>query len=72
VGATRGRRLFEGALSTVKYCFQDAGFRYAGHVLVRGIEQVGDIEKHPEHLDQARALGRMLVSDPASVPKYEV
>jgi len=72
VGATKGRRLFEGAITTVKYCFQDAGFRYTGHVLVRGIEHVGDIEKHPDHLDQARSLGRTLVSDPALVPKYEV
>jgi multimeric flavodoxin WrbA len=71
LAATRGRRLFEGAIATVKYCLLDAGFRYAGHVLLRGIEQPGDIEKHPEHLERARALGRLLVSDPGSVPEYE-
>jgi len=71
LGATKGRRLFEGAIATVRYCFQDAGFRYAGHVLLRGIEQPGDIDKRPDHLDRARSLGKTLILDPASVQQYE-
>ncbi len=71
LGATKGRRLFEGAIATVRYCFQDAGFRYAGHLLLRGIEQQGDIDKRPDHLDRARSLGRTLILDPASLQQYE-
>lgn len=71
LGATKGRRLFEGAIASVRYCLQDAGFGYAGHLLMREIEQLGDIEKHPDHLDRARALGRTLILDPATVGQYE-
>jgi len=69
-GATRGKRLFEGSVMTVKYCFSDSGFKYFGHALVGGIEHPADLEKHPEHLEAAQEMGRLLVSNPEDVYDY--
>lgn len=72
VGATKGKRLFEGAILTVRYCFADAGFKYAGHVLIRGMADPGDVQKHPEHLTAAHELGRVLVLNPGTGYDYVV
>jgi len=69
--ATGGRRLFEGSILTVRYCFEEAGFYYAGHILVRGVDNTGDMARHPEHLAAAEEMGRALVLEPSSVRKYE-
>ena len=71
VGATTGKRLFQGAVLTVRYCFHDLGVRYAGHVLVRGVENPGDIIRFPEHLEAARRLGHRLITDPEDAGDYE-
>jgi multimeric flavodoxin WrbA len=61
VGATRGTKLFEGAVLTVKYFFDAIGVRYSGDLLVRGIDNKGQIREHPEALDDAFRLGQELV-----------
>jgi multimeric flavodoxin WrbA len=61
VGATRGTKLFDGAVLTVKYFLDAIGVRYSGDLLVRGIDNKGQIEEHPEALEDAFRLGQELV-----------
>jgi multimeric flavodoxin WrbA len=62
VGATRGERLFDGAVLTVKYFFDAIGVTYAGDLLVRGIDGKAEIKEHPTALQDAFRLGQQLVS----------
>jgi multimeric flavodoxin WrbA len=62
VGATKGKRVFDGAILTVKYFFDVLNAAYVGELLFRGVEAKGDILKHPEALRQAYETGRELVS----------
>jgi multimeric flavodoxin WrbA len=61
VGATKGQKVFEGAILTVKYFFDVLNAEYVGEILYRGVEAKGDILKHPEALQQAFEAGRKLV-----------
>jgi multimeric flavodoxin WrbA len=61
VGATKGQRVFEGAILTVKYFFDVLNAEYTGELLYRGVEGKKGILKHPEALEQAREAGRKLV-----------
>jgi len=63
VGATKGQKVFEGAILTIKYFFDVLNADYAGDLLFRGIEAKGDILKHPEALKQAFEAGRKLIRD---------
>src|SRR5512136_1697777 len=60
VGATRGTRLFDGAVLTVKYFFVAVGVKYTGDLLVRGIDNKGQIREHPTALEDAFRLGQEL------------
>ena len=60
VGATKGERLFDGAVLTVKYFFDAVGVKYAGDLLLRGIEGKAEIREHPQALEDAFKLGRKL------------
>ncbi len=64
VGATKGPRVFEGAILTVKYFFDVLNAEYAGELVFRGVEAKGDILKHPEALRQAFEAGRRLAQNP--------
>ena len=61
VGATRGTKLFDGAVLTVKYFFDAIGVKYSGDLLVKGIDNKGEIEEHPAALEDAFRLGQELV-----------
>jgi multimeric flavodoxin WrbA len=61
VGATKGPRVFEGAILTAKYFFDVLNADYAGELVFRGIDAKGDILKHPEAIQQALEAGRRLV-----------
>jgi multimeric flavodoxin WrbA len=61
VGATKGKKLFDGAVLTVKYFFDAIGVKYAGDLLVRGIDKKGQIEEHPAALEDSVRLGKELV-----------
>ncbi len=63
VGATKGPKVFDGAVLTVKYFFDVLNAEYVGELVFRGVEAKGDIFKHPEALQQAFEAGRRLVSD---------
>lgn len=60
VGATKGERLFDGSVLTVKYFFRTLGVEYTGELLVHGVDRMGDIQKHPSALEDALELGRQL------------
>lgn len=61
VGATKGSRLFEGAMLTVKYFFDAVGADFAGQLLFKGVEEKGDIRNHPTALREAFDAGKALV-----------
>ncbi|UCD72271.1 MAG: flavodoxin family protein [Syntrophobacterales bacterium] len=62
VGATKGARLFEGAMLTMKYFFDAIGADFAGQLLFRGVEGKGDIRTHPTALQEAFEAGKALVN----------
>lgn len=61
VGATRGARLFEGAILTAKYFFKYLGFHYWRELLVQEVDGYQEILKRPEVLKAAYLLGEELV-----------
>jgi multimeric flavodoxin WrbA len=60
VGATKGEKLFEGSILTVRYFFSTIGVRYSEELLVRGIDKKGEIRERPAALKDAFELGRRL------------
>ena len=60
VGATRGKKLFDGSVLTVKYFFQAIGVKYVDELLVRGVDKKGEIIEHPTALSDAFELGKRL------------
>ncbi len=61
VGATKGEKLFDGSVLTVRYFFQTIGVQYADELLIRGIDKKGEIKEHPAALRDAFELGRRMV-----------
>jgi len=61
VGATKGEKLFDGAVLTVKYFFDAVGVKYSGDLLIRGIDNKAQIKEHPTALEDAFRLGQDLV-----------
>ena len=61
VGATKGKRLFEGAILTVKYFFEAIGVEYADEILIRGVDARGEIKEHPIALSDAFELGKRVI-----------
>ncbi len=60
VGATKGAKLFDGTLLTVKYFFDTIDADLSHTLLHRRIDGEGEILKHPEALQEAYALGMTL------------
>jgi multimeric flavodoxin WrbA len=60
VGATKGKRLFDGALLSVRYFFDPLDMELWRALLYRGLDFEGDVEKFPEYLRAARAAGEDL------------
>lgn len=60
VGATKGKKLFDGSIATVKYFFQAIGVKYVDELLIRGVDKEREIKKHPTALSDAFELGRRL------------
>ncbi|MDM8535538.1 flavodoxin family protein [Desulfobacterales bacterium HSG17] len=58
VGATKGKKLFEGALLTVKYFFDVLDMELWNSLLYRGLDFEGDVLKHPKYLEQAYETGK--------------
>ncbi len=60
VGATRGKRLFDGALLTFRYFFDALDVEPWRNCLFRGLDFIGDVNKHPASLEQAFQAGEEL------------
>jgi multimeric flavodoxin WrbA len=60
VGATKGEKLFDGSIATVRYFFKTVGVEYVEELLIRGVDQKGDIRQHPSALRDAFELGQRL------------
>jgi multimeric flavodoxin WrbA len=67
VGATQGKRMFDCASLTVRYFFDAINATYSGHLLFAGIDEKGDIRKHPTALEEAYEAGMKLVKQHLSL-----
>ena len=57
VGATKGKRLFDGTLLTVRYFFDALDMKLWKSLLYRGLDFKGDVLKHPDYLKEAYEAG---------------
>ena len=58
VGATKGKRLFEGTLLTLKYFFDILDAELWKALLYRELDFEGDVLKHQEYLQEAYETGK--------------
>jgi multimeric flavodoxin WrbA len=67
VGATQGKKLFEGSLLTVKYFLDVLDAELWRSLLYRGLDFEGDVLKHPEYLQEAFDSGKALAQSLADM-----
>lgn len=60
VGATTGKRLFDGALLTVRYFFDALDTELWLSLLYRGLDEEGAVLRHPDYLLEAYNAGKEL------------
>jgi multimeric flavodoxin WrbA len=60
VGATKGKKLFDGTLLTVKYFFDVLDMELFRSLLYRGLDFEGDVLKYPEYIEAAYQAGNDL------------
>lgn len=65
VGGTRLNHLFDGAVRVVKSFFAVTEIEYHDEILLKGIDQEGEILEHPEALKRSYELGNRLVKSAA-------
>ncbi len=61
-GATRGKRLFDGVLLTVRYFLDTFDAELWKSLLYRGLDFEGDVLAHPEYLKEAYQAGREMAA----------
>jgi multimeric flavodoxin WrbA len=61
VGATKGKRLFDGTLLTIRYFFDALDMKLWRALLYRGLDFKGDVLKHPDYLEEAYGAGKDFV-----------
>jgi multimeric flavodoxin WrbA len=71
VGATRGKRLFDGAKLTVKYFFDTSDTELWRSLLFRELDLEGEILQHPEYLEEARQAGTDLALTSKLIPSQD-
>ena len=75
VGGSQGAKIFEGPLLTFRYFLDTLNAKPWKWLTYRGIDEKGDIDRHPTAMNEARELGRALVlavrSDLSEVPRGE-
>jgi multimeric flavodoxin WrbA len=62
VGATKGKRLFDGTLLTIKYFFDVLDVELWKALLYRGLDFEGDALTRPDYLQEAHDAGREFAS----------
>jgi len=60
VGATKGKKLFDGTLLTVKYFFDVLDTELYRSLLYSGLDFEDDVLTHPEYLEEAYEAGKVL------------
>jgi multimeric flavodoxin WrbA len=58
-GATRGKKLFDGMLLSMRYFFDVLDMTLWDTLLYRQLDFAGDVLKHPDYLEEAREKGRV-------------
>ena len=58
VGATRGKKLFDGMLLSLRYFFDVIDMELWKSLLYRGLDFEGDVLKFPEYMDEAYQAGK--------------
>ena len=61
VGATKGKKLFDGILLSLKYFFDVIDMQLWKSLLYRGLDFEGDVLRFPQYLDEAYAAGKEFV-----------
>jgi multimeric flavodoxin WrbA len=61
VGATKGKKLFDGALLSVKYFYDVLDMELWKALLYRQLDYQGDVLEHPEYLQEAYEAGKAFV-----------
>lgn len=61
VAATKGERVFEGAIFTLQYGFDAMDFSYGGEFVIRGVDKKGKIAEMQDELDRATEFGSIVV-----------
>jgi multimeric flavodoxin WrbA len=59
-GATSGKKLFDGALLSVRYFFDVLDMEVWRTLLYRGLDHEGDVLEHSQYLEEAYQAGREL------------
>jgi multimeric flavodoxin WrbA len=60
-GATKGKRLFECTVLSVRYFFDALNMSYAGDLCIRDLEDKGAVARHPTALEDCRKAGMEFV-----------
>jgi len=63
VGATKGSKLFDGTLLTMKYFFDVLDAEFFKSLLYKSIDAKGDILKNPTALKESYELGQLLATE---------
>ena len=61
IGATRGKRLFDGTLQTMRYFFDAIDVVYAGTLVYGGVDEKGAIRNHPTAMKECFDAGLKFV-----------
>jgi multimeric flavodoxin WrbA len=61
VGATKGKKLFDGSLLSIRYFFDILDMELWKALLYRQLDFEGDVLKHPEFLQEAYEAGKKFV-----------
>ena len=67
-GATHGKKLFDGALLTVRYFFDVIDTTLWRSLLYRGLDFEGDVLEHPDYLQESFKAGQALATLLGSTP----
>ncbi len=62
VGATTGKKLFDGTLLSLRYFFDVLDVAIWKTLLYRGLDFEGDVQKHPDYLQEAYDAGAAMVN----------
>ena len=69
VGATKGKKLFDGTLLSIRYFFDVLDMELWKSLLYRQLDFEGDVLKHPQYLAEAYETGKQFVSALRALPK---